>query len=412
MQKKIIALAVAGLVSGAAFAQTNVTIYGAADVTFDNVKAGGASALTVSGFGTGVEDTARTFPNVNQPGRNRVSANSSILGFRGTEDLGGGLKALFQFEGSVANDAGGPLNFVRDSFVGIEGGFGRISAGVQSGPTRSLGATMDPFLGSTGITSNSALLGKMGGFTGLNANPYYTLPANTTANDNTVANFTAMMAAAGYCSTVGATCASAFDTRFANSVAYTSPNFGGLTASAVYVAGENKSRGEVVNKVNGKGYDLGLRYANGPILAGLTYNKLKLGDNFSTVLADTRLAARYNFGMATVGLMWDRVKWSETGGSEKRTAWFIPVTFNVTPAGKIVAQYGKAGDISSTSDTGATMFALGYEHSLSKRTVVKAVWSQISNDKAAFYDFGVNSVGGIMPGADPKGFQVGVRHSF
>jgi predicted porin len=407
MQKKIIALAVAGLVSGAAFAQTNVTIYGAADVTFDNVKAGGASVLVVN---NGI-DAANSFSNLNQPGRNRVSANSSILGFRGTEDLGGGLKALFQFEGSVASDAGGPLSFVRDTFVGIQGGFGRISAGLQSGPTRSLGATMDPFLGSTGITSNAALLGKFGGLTGISANPYYVFPA-TAGNDNTLANATAELASAGYCSTVGATCASVFDTRFANSVAYTSPNFGGLTASAVYVAGENKSRGEVVNKVNGKGYDLGLRYANGPILAGLTYNKLKLGDNFSTELADTRLAARYNFGMATVGLMWDRVKWSETGWSGKRTAWFLPVTFNVTPAGKIVAQYGKAGDVSGESNTGATMFALGYEHSLSKRTVVKAVWSQISNDKAALYDFGVNSVGGIMPGADPKGFQVGVRHSF
>jgi predicted porin len=58
------------------------------------------------------------------------------------------------------------------------------------------------------------------------------------------------------------------------------------------------------------------------------------------------------------------------------------------------------------------MIALGYEHSLSKRTTLKAVYSQIKNEAAANYDFGINSVGNIGVGADPKGFQVGVRHSF
>ncbi len=390
---KIIALAVAGLMSGAAFAQTNVTVYGAADVTFDNVKSTGATTASQ-----------------NMPSRNRVSGNSSLLGFKGTEDLGGGLKAVFQFEGGVANDAAGAFNFNRDTFVGLSGGFGTVAAGILTGPTRGLGAAMDPFVGATGITSNTGLIGKMGG-------------AGT----------------------------SIFDTRWDNAVAYISPSMSGLTVTAAYVANENKSRDgataafapaagaatcvsvgqnplnvvcSIPNsnaaQLNTRGYDIGARYANGPILAGLTYNKVSVGDTTGIEGSDLRAAFRYDFGMGTVGLMLDRVKWSDNVGSEKRNAWFIPVTFNVTGNGKIVAQYGKAGDISGTSNTGAKQFAVGYEHSLSKRTTLKAVWSQISNEADANYDFGLNPVnaasasnvfGGRL-GADPKGFQVGVRHSF
>ncbi|MHB1430123.1 MAG: porin [Rhodocyclaceae bacterium] len=393
MQKKIIALAVAGLMSGAAFAQTNVTVYGAADVTFDNVKATGATASAN-----------------NLPARNRISANSSILGFKGTEDLGGGLKAVFQFEAGVSNDTtvGTTSNsganvtnfFNRDSFVGVAGGFGTVAAGILTGPTRALGAALDPFLGATGITSNSALLGKLGG-------QRFAVPVADPATGGGNAT-------AANCSS-STTCTSIFDTRWNNAIAYISPNMAGFTVTAAYVANENKTRDGLdggANERNTYGYDLGARYENGPIMAGLTYNKAKIGDTANTQASDTRLAARYNFGAGTVGLMWDRVKLEATGVDQKRNAWFLPVTFNVTGNGKIVAQYGKAGDVTGTSDTGASMFALGYEHSLSKRTVVKAVWSQISNEAAAYYDFGVNASGNTTAGADPRGFQVGVRHSF
>lgn len=409
MQKKIIALAVAGLVSGAAFAQSNVTVYGVADVTFDNVKAAGASDLTVDLDGPG-GDPAQTFTNLNHPGRNRVSANSSYLGFKGVEDLGGGLKAVFQFEGGVANDSAGAFNFNRDSYVAVAGGFGTVAAGILTGPTRALGAAMDPFAGATGITANSAIIGKLGGATLNGVNPYYASPV-TVGNDNTIANYQGLMGATGYCASSG-TCTSLFDTRWNNAIAYISPNISGLTITAAYVANENKTRDDVGNKLNTWGYDVGLKYENGPIMVALTQNEAKLGDNYGTKATDTRFGAKYDFGMGTVGILWDRVKVEDNTGDVKRNAWFLPVTFNVGGNGKIIAQYGHAGDLTDTSDTGAKMFAIGYEHSLSKRTIVKAVWSQIKNEAAAYYDFGLNSVGGILPGADPKGFQVGVRHSF
>ncbi len=382
MQKKIIALAVAGLVSGAAFAQTNVTVYGTADVTFDNVKATGSAFTTPA-------------TNMNMSARNRVSANSSILGFRGSEDLGGGLRAVFQFEGGVGNDVAAGFNFNRDSFVGVAGGFGTVAAGILTGPTRSLGAAMEPFAGSTGINANIGLIGKLGGDR-----------INTAAG----AAYSSSSAAACASSTI---CASIFDTRWNNAIAYTSPSFGGVTVTAAYVANENKTADGAAAKLETRGYDIGVRYTVGPILAGLTHNQVKVGNIANVEAAATRAAVRYNFGAGTVGLLWDRVDLEATGLDQDRTAWFLPVTFNVTPTGKIVAQYGKAGDISGTSNTGAKMFALGYEHSLSKRTIVKAVWSQISNEAAANYDFGINAVGlGTGTGADPRGFQMGVRHSF
>jgi predicted porin len=412
MQKKLIALAVSGLVSGAAFAQSNVTVYGVADLTFDNVQASGASPFVVD-IGTGAGDVAHTYNDLNWPGRNRVSANSSYIGFKGAETMGNGLTAVFQFEGGVGVDTGSAFSFNRDSFVGIAGGFGTVAMGNLTGPTRGLGAAMDVNAGATGIGANSALLGKLGGATLAGYNPYFTFPA-TTADDNTVANGQAAMGALGYCATASSTCASLFDTRWQNALAYISPNFAGVTITAAYVANENKTRQDVASKLNTWGYDIGVKYEGGPIMAGLTQNQARVNDTINTKATDTRAAGKYNFGIGTVGLMYDRVRVEADGLDLKRNAYFIPVTFTVG-AGKIVAQYGLAQDIKGmdgAENTGAKLFMVGYEHSLSKRTMVKAVYSTVRNEADAYYDYGVNAVGGILPGADPKGFQVGIRHSF
>ena len=135
MQKKIVALAVAGL-STAAFAQTNVTIYGVADVSGQginqsNVKSGIGSA---AGYNGG---------NVFQ-----LQSNSSLLGFKGTEDLGNGLKAMFQIEtgvnltgtsgnGAMAPGNGTTLGGMRDSFIGVGSKYGTAMGGYISTPLRS-----------------------------------------------------------------------------------------------------------------------------------------------------------------------------------------------------------------------------------------------------------------------------------
>ena len=112
MNKKLVALAVAGVLSAplAAQAQTaNVTLYGRLNLDVEAVE-------------TRIADGSK-------PKLYRVSSNSSRLGVRGTESLGGGLNAIFQLESSISGDAGGGTLAGRETFVGLQGGWGTVKIG-------------------------------------------------------------------------------------------------------------------------------------------------------------------------------------------------------------------------------------------------------------------------------------------
>lgn len=384
MQKKFIALAVAGLVSGAAFAQSNVTVYGVADATFDVASATGANNS-----------------NANLGSFTRINSNSSYIGFKGTEALGNGLNAVFQIESNVFMDGGNnnanqnnnTFGATRDSFVGLSGGFGTVVAGILTGPTRALGAAIDLNAGATGPGANSSLIGKIAGVT-----------------------------------TGGA---GVFDTRFKNAIAYVSPNFSGLTATVAYVSGENKSLDNALvnDKMNTRGYDLGLVYNNGPIFAGLTYGKVdnQLDASRTTAMQDTirivRLAGAYTFnGGHKITALWEQNKAENvqinSNTDAKQSTWGIGGKFMVTSNGGLIAQYYQAQDLSgnsraNNSDSGARLYEIGYEHSLSKRTILKAAYARIDNKNNANFDFNVGAVGGgFAAGANPSVFSAGMRHSF
>ena len=379
MQKKLIALAIAGL-SGAAFAQTNVTIYGVADGTFDVIKTNNA---------------------LGNPSNTRVTSNGSHLGFRGTENLGNGMKAIFQFETEVNFDNNASLGLNRDSFVGLAGNFGQVTLGTQTGPTNALGGRLDVNSGDT-IMSNTALLGKLGG-------AFATVGAKGT------------QFASG----------STFDTRFKNSVAYVSPSFSGLQATAMYVANENKDE-TAGAKINSSAYDLGVNYENGPVFVGATYARISekndLGTAFvpsfgtNTTAKEFRIGGMYDFGMATIRALYARTKGDGSAFSAKQNVWGIGGTYNVTTNGKLVAQYYKAADLDASigpdDNTGAKFYTIGYEHSLSKRTMLKAGYAYLKNDSATAtngaggYDFGYNSVGVAGDNVKVSGFQFGMRHAF
>jgi predicted porin len=178
-----------------------------------------------------------------------VSTNGSRLGVKGTENLGNGLTALFQFESNANFDTGGALDTKRDSFVGLSGNFGKVILGNLSTPTRAFSALLDVNAGNDSIGTNYGILGKLGG---------------------SLANGGKGVPTVGADSSRSATSASLFDTRFSNAIAYTTPSFSGLQATAAYMANENKTETPGA-KTNASGYDLGLSYDNGPILAGLTY---------------------------------------------------------------------------------------------------------------------------------------------
>lgn len=389
MQKKLIALAVAGLASTGAFAQANVTVYGVADATFDVVKIAG--------------DANNELGNTT-----RVSSNSSYIGFKGAEALGNGLTAVFQLESAVGFDGNGTLGTSRDSYVGVAGGFGTVVLGNLTGPTRALGGAIDVNSGATGIGSNGALLGKLGN----------NLVNTTDANGSYTAG--------GSCAR-SSTCVSIFDSRWKNAIAYVSPTFAGLNATIAYVANENKTFHGQEPAANTTGYDAGLKYANGPIMAAVTYNAVSLGNAAKTDISDFRVGASYDFGMASIRGIFDRARADHFGGAGyTQNVFGLGGTFNVTPAGKIIGQFYYADDYKTNGkdakDTGAKLFEIGYEHSLSKRTILKAVYAHLNNDAKAGYDFGinaagVNSVSGAgstfsTAGATVQGVQVGLRHSF
>ena len=402
MQKKLIAIAVAGLVSGAAFAADNVTVYGVVDGTYDNVKATGATTAT----------------GLNYQSRGRTTMNSSYIGFKGAESMGNGLTAVFQIESGVNENAGATNTCVtgcgitststngwanRDTMAALAGGFGVVAFGNLTGPARALGATMDPNSGDTGIGSNAALIGKLGGGAG----------------------------------------ASYTDNRFANAIAYISPSMGGATIVFAYVPNENRS-----STVNGassatatSAYTLGVNFAGGPVTAGGAWTEIKdkgtagfgpVNTNSTVGSApidkydNYRLACKFDFGMGTVGLMLDQTKATVHGvsGDVKQTVLYVPVTFKVG-AGTIIGQFGQAGKLTNPlgadgNDFKAQHLMIGYEHALSKRTTVKALYSQITNKSLASYDYlygvsnpnGTGTTNGVGAGADPRGFSVGMRHSF
>ncbi len=373
MQKKLIALAIAGLASTAAFAQTNVTLYGVADVTLESVSANSAN----DGFSRGSQG--------------RVNSNSSYIGLKGTEDLGNGLKALFQFETGFSADAGIYNASARDTYVGLNGAFGTLVAGNLTAPTRSLGNRMEMLPGNTGIGDAVSLLG----------NPLNAASTGTTGE---------------------------FDTRQANAVAYMSNDYNGFSFAGAYAFGENKAFANAVPGAsafnNSKVYDLGLNYVVGGWDLGYSYGHADTGGDlvgFIDTAKNHRIGVGYNFdGGHKVTFQWNKQSADFIGGGDiDATSYSLQGKYAVSPAGSLIAEYTVARDITGSAgavDTGAKMYTLGYLHALSKRTLVKAVYSRINNDDAAAYDFSSGAVRGVGAlvgtGSNVQGLAVGVRHSF
>ncbi|HJW01953.1 MAG TPA: porin [Azospira sp.] len=383
MQKKLIALAVAGLASTAAFAQSNVTVYGVADVSFENVK---ADSAVVSG------------ENIN--GRNRVNTNSSLLGFKGSEDLGNGLKALFQFETQVdmtntqapnasgltpkqsdLTSTGSTFGAKRDTFVALAGNFGTVLGGYVSTPYRSIVTGYDVVPGSAGVGNSNGVFGKVYGGTNL-----------------------------------------VFRT---NAVAYATPTFSGFSGVIAYVPNTAKSIDTTTNgnSVDPRGWNLALNYANGGFKGAYSY--LKLDDVGVGGLAgeDHRahlLAASYDFGQGTtlVGMYQNFKGTVDTGAASadvKRNSYYLGLK-HVLGANEFAVAYQKANKTSGdlvNDNTDANQWTLRYGYNFSKRTQAYAVYSRIDNKDNSNFSFGGgNSLGTVGAGSNPTAFGVGVRHSF
>lgn len=397
MQKKIIALAIAGLVSGAAFAQTNVTIYGVADAayTYSKLKLKDTPAN---------QPNNRTFSGIEAGGR-----NGNRIGFRGEEALGNGLKAIFTFEFGNDIDVSSGLTSTRLSFVGLSGNFGSVTLGRQAAPTYLfMGATNANDI--TSVNPTNLALG--------DANVFETLSTGGTA-------------------------------RWNNSIAYTSPKWSGFDIRAIYSFGEQTRDSFGDASTDASKIGLGVRYANGPLYLTALYQGVNesgtkdidcnqggvTASNCADSVDGWVIGGSYDFKVVKVFANYaqekyddddsrGRVKVSNSGkvSGAKHTLWSVGVLVPVSQAGVVTAEYMqfKSTTTAYVDADGihamgkAKGFGLGYEHSLSKRTILYTAVSRIKNDKSINWTHAKTR--GAIDGAPIYGnstnFQTGIRHNF
>lgn len=392
MNKKLIALAIAAAIApAAAMADSgNVTVYGQIDMSVDSVSATGAGSAAAS---------------QNVPSHGRVSSNNSRIGFKGAEDLGNGLSAIWQIESLVAMD--------------------NAAAGSTLG-------TRNTYLGVASKTMGTALMG-------VYDTPYKLSTAKLDIFADTLGDYNSIMGSAG------GNAGNQFDRRTSNTVAYMTPAMNGLSGSISYVFGENPTKDPKpagAADQQGKAWSLAATYDNGPIFATLAWEKHTNLNDFGLRGANaadtdsskgTKLGGGYNFGQGTkVGVVWEKLQADASGvgivavNRVERSAYTLNLAHTMG-ANTFKVAYAKAkegtcslanGAACSTAGNGAKQWTLGVDHALSKRTNVYALYTKIDNNfdsataSGSTYNFGVSAVAGTTAGADPKAISVGMRHSF
>lgn len=377
MTKRIVALAIAAAASGSAMAQSSVSIYGNIDLGL-MYRSGGSGAVA-SGHSERAVQSA---------------ASESYIGFKGAEDLGNGLKAVFDLQYLFEADVGSALESGR-SYVGLSGGFGTVLAGYLDGLRYGIYGKYNPF------------------------------------GNYSVGNFASMT--------------TQYD-RAANAVAYVSPALGGFTlilATATNTQGPEGSLNSIHttpgvptqgNNGDDRLFSVNLIYANGPLSVDLDYETTKAVGYANSRLYVVTGGASYDFGAVKLSGVYDIIRGdpdSLIGGNidlnpgvpgnqnlgglaagerYDRRNWFVGVEVPMG-ATRLLASYGQVKD-RTLADADARKWAIGVRHALSKRTQLYADYAQIKNDDNA--GFTINPMGNSLglSGVGVKGIAVGMKHSF
>ncbi|HSW16647.1 MAG TPA: porin [Ramlibacter sp.] len=374
MKKTLIAMAVLAA-AGAASAQSSVTLFGIVDATVQHLKADGNGSVTRLG---------------------NSGYNSSRLGFRGTEDLGGGLAASFWLEMGFNNDDGTGIA-TSSTNQGIAAFNPATGA---NAPVRS---------GTQGLTFNRrTTVSLAGGFGELRLGRDY---APSFWN---LAVFDAMGANGSGASTnlsqaLGIAAGVETRTRASNSIGYFLPsNLGGFYGQAMYALGENASNAGVTEK-DGRYAGLRFGYAAGPVNVAVGFGKTNLA-----ALGDYKQAnigASYDLGVAKLFAQYNQEKLAPAGVSTKGKTYVLGASVPVG-AGEIRASFGASkADAGAINDAAkARLITLGYVHNLSKRTAVYTTYARIDNKGTVIgYNMGRAA---STPAGDNQGFDIGLRHSF
>lgn len=360
MKKSMLALAALTAFAGAASAQSSVTIWGIVDATYaiGNGSLTDKTQITNSGY------------------------NSSRLGFRGVEDMGGGSRAGFWLEAGVNNDngsfgttntnnqatgasGGGGLTMNRRSTVSWGGGWGELRLGRDYTPHFWNHTVYDPF-GTNGVGTSQLLNSSLGG-------------ATTVRASNSVAYLYGM--------------------------AFNGNSLGpgkGLHAFAQMYRGENNSGAATSNDGNGFSFRLG--YDAGPLSLAFANGSTKFATGKIT---STNLGGSYNLGVAKVSALWatDKVSGGKKGSG---TLFGANVPMGTNEIRVAFSRY-ETETAAGVTDGKASKTSLGYVTNLSKRTALYATYARVSNSgiSAQALNGATTAAGGSSTGMD-----FGVRHAF
>jgi predicted porin len=397
MKKSLLALAVIGAFTGSAFAaDSSVQLYGIIDMGvahYTGVKpSAGTGTASFTGLQSGIQSPSR-------------------IGLKGSEDLGGGLSAIFNAEtgfcaagtnvtgGNSSGYCSGGGFMQRQSYVGLTGSFGTVVGGRLYNPAYNNQVAIDPFgYGLTGSIGNTSLLAQNG-------------VANLSRADQTLA--------------------------------YVTPNFSGFKATLAYTFNLGKDVQPIAtNGSTSRAYWLSGNYNNGPITAGVDYAQISNMQNFGGKDATFKIDpvtgvitpvtavkspfatgdklkmydifGGYDFGIAKVVGLYSNLK--VDGQKNAQTQWMLGATVPVGP-GAILASYSVYTNAMVSPYPKAKQVAIGYTYALSKRTNLYTSYSHISNsnnnsDHPAIV---ANSNASTNKGVDntgSNGFALGIRHKF
>jgi predicted porin len=347
MKKSLLALAALTAFAGAAYAQSSVTLFGIIDVNarrVDNGDVGTIKSLSTDGIA------------------------SSRLGFRGIEDLGGGLRAGFWLEGAFGADSGcggtgvgsacPAVTWQRRATVSLVGGFGEVRLGRDYTPTFLNVLAYEPW-GYVGVaTMGNSRLG--GGFS----------PSTTAVRVN-------------------------------NSVSYFLPSVGGLFGQVTVAAGEATTGNKYIGAQVG--------YAAGPLRGSVAVGKTYKTGTMVDDLKNVSVGGSYDLGFMKFLAVYEKSDYSVRTQKMAQGAITVPIG-----ASTLKFSYAKFG---GTSDAWRdTTLGLGYQYDLSKRTALYANFGRIANAGNAATGGRLTSTGsGLAPskgGETSTGLEFGVRHSF
>ncbi len=339
MKKQTLALAVLATAATAAGAQQapNVTIYGRVNTSIESQKLTGQSTTTA------------------------LQNNSSRWGLKGSEDLGGGMKAFLQLESGFGSDDGRLSNdgglFNREAFAGISGGFGAVRGGRITSPLYFASADYISMHNHDTGTSSDFLFGF----------------AATGGNNN-------------------------------NSITYKSPSFSGADVEIAYSFAA--SGNELPGSNNRRNTQIAVNWVGGPLHLGGGYAQMDDKRTGSSVKDETAvIRALYEMGAFTVGAYYERSKLNFAGDRRSRNNVRLAGMYTMG-ASEFHLNFGLADDFSGTNDTGAKQFTLAYNYNLSKRTKLYAFYTQVDEDSNGTYYLGAT------PGAKFSSLAAGFRHNF